>query len=114
LVVVVVGCAKGPPEPVDPDRACEALRTALDAWKSGATTDTLKSGQPPIYVNDSDWLAGHRLTSYELKANGKHYGAQYRCWVVLSLESSKGKRSDKTVKYLIDTHPRVVIVRDDL
>ena len=115
LPVLALGCGGArPPEPADPDQAREALRAALDAWRKGEPPDALKGRQPPIYVNDADWQAGHRLAGYELKGDGKYYGAQFRCSVVLSLELGKGKRSDKVVKYLIDTHPRVVIVRDDL
>jgi hypothetical protein len=113
LSFVALGCGQSRPQPADPDKANEALRAALDAWQNGDTPEGLKARQPPIYVNDADWFAGHRLTGYELNGDGKYYGAQFRCSVVLSLEPSKGKRSDKTVKYLIDTHPRVVIVRDE-
>jgi hypothetical protein len=112
--VLVIGCAKPPPEPADPDKARQVLRSALDAWQKGETPDALKARQPPIYFNDTDWQAGRRLAGYQVKEDGKHYGAQFRCSVVLSLEGDMGKRSDKPVKYLVDTHPAVVIVRDDL
>ena len=114
LPALALGCGQAPPEPADPDQARQALRTALGAWQKGEAPEALKARQPPVYVNDADWQAGLRLAGYELKGDGKYYGAQFRCSVVLSLESGKGKRSDKVVKYLIDTHPRVVIVRDDL
>jgi hypothetical protein len=114
LPALAPGCGPAPPRPADPDVARQVLRTALDAWQKGDPADSLKAGQPPIYVNDTDWKAGVRLTGYEVKGDGTFYGAQYRCSVVLSVEPGKGGRSDKTVKYLIDTQPRLVIVRDDL
>jgi hypothetical protein len=114
LSALALGCGQAPPRPADPDAARQALRAALDAWRQGEPPQELKARQPPIYVNDTDWQAGVRLTGYELKGDGAFYGVQYRCSVVLSVEPGKGRKSEKTVKYLIDTHPRLVIVRDDL
>jgi hypothetical protein len=114
LTVLAPGCGKAPSEPADPDQARQALRAALDAWQNGEAPEALKDRDPPVFVNDRDWQAGHRLTGYRLKGDGTYYGAQFRCSVVLSFGAGRGKPSEKTVKYLIDTHPRVVIVRDDL
>jgi hypothetical protein len=114
LTSLALGCGPATPRPADPDKAREALRTALDAWQNGERPEALKARQPALYVNDADWQAGLRLTGYELKGDGDYHGVQFRCSAVLSLEAGKGQRSDKAVKYLIDTQPRVVIVRDEL
>ena len=114
LPVLALGCGRAPPPaPADPDKARETLRTALEAWREGGTPASLKERSPPIYVNDRDWEAGRRLARYEVQDKAEHYGSQFRCSVRLSLHDARGNVTDRTVKYLIDTQPALVIVRDD-
>jgi hypothetical protein len=109
-----LGCrGRGVPPPADPEQARHALRTALDAWRQGETPGALQQRSPPIHVNDSDWHAGLRLKRYELKGPEGHHGSQFRCSVLLSLQNEKGQAVDRTVNYLVDTHPALVIVRDN-
>jgi hypothetical protein len=108
------GCRGRVPAPADPGRGREALHAALDAWEKGETPESLRQRTPPIYVTDTDWLAGQRLVHYQLKDKDEYHGSQFRCWVVLSLQSAKGGRKEKTVSYLIDTQPALVIVRGDM
>jgi hypothetical protein len=67
------GCSggSGRAAPVDPGRAREALKSALESWKKGETPDALKSASPPIVVQDFDWMAGHSLVNYESRARAR-------------------------------------------
>ncbi|MBI1901542.1 MAG: hypothetical protein HYS13_10590 [Planctomycetia bacterium] len=112
LATAVLGCGQELPPAADANMARQALGTALEAWKSGQPGDSLKKASPPVYFTDKDWQAGKRLTAFEVKENSEHFGLQVRCFVALSLDDN-GQAVQKDVKYLIDTQPTIVIVRDD-
>ena len=79
------------PAPVDPSRARDALKTALESWKKGDAIDALKSGSPPIVAQDFDWMAGHRLVGYEVTGDGKDDDANLRIPVDLTLRTAQGQ-----------------------
>ena len=87
------GCSEeqGRAAPVDPSLARDALKTALESWKKGDTIDALKSGSPPIVAQDFDWMAGHRLVSYEVTGDGKDDDANLRIPVDLTLRTAQGQ-----------------------
>src|SRR5689334_17618700 len=73
------GCGgSGTAAPVDPPRAREALKVAMESWKKGDRIDALRSGSPPIVAQDFDWMGGHRLLAYEVKGEGKDDDANLR------------------------------------
>jgi hypothetical protein len=102
------------PRPADVEEGRAALQEALDAWQQGKASEDLQQRTPPIYVNDTDWRAGQSLVRYRLKNGNEYHGAQLRCSVLLSLRTKGGEQREKTVTYLIDTHPALVIVRGDM
>jgi len=106
-----LGCGSSLPTAADPERARDALRTALDAWKNGESSDALQKRSPPIYVRDLDWSDGWKLKDYRFTLDDEQYGQQRRCHIRLSLVSPKGKAAGKEVQYLVDTAPALVIVR---
>lgn len=116
LVVVglclLQGCNKGPTEAADIDRAEPALRTALEAWKSGKSQQVLTEQTPSILMNEDDWREGKKLMDYKMEETGALYGRQVVWWVQIKVEQKGGKVEERRVKYVIDTIPRIVIVRD--
>jgi hypothetical protein len=102
---------------VDPPRAREALKTALDQWKAGAGPRSLQSSATPMTVQDFDWAAGAKLLDYQVVDDGKPYDANLRVQVRLVL-SHPGKDKDedqaveKKVWYLVGTSPSVTVFRD--
>lgn len=111
-VVLLTGCGKQLAENVDPDQAKQALQTALDAWKDGKSNAELGSLQPPIVMNEADWTNGGRLLDYKMDAAGTVDGRQVRWVVQIKLQDKAGKVSERKATYIIDTVPRIVIVRD--
>jgi hypothetical protein len=102
---------------VNAPRAREALKTALDQWKAGATVDSMPSSATPMTVQDFDWAAGAKLVDYEIVDDGKAYDANLRVRVKLSLFApgrSTGKPTEKQVWYLVGTSPSVTVFRDAL
>jgi len=106
------GCSKGPEKPADLDQAGPALRAALEAWKSGSSQQDLESQNPSILMNESDWREGKSLMDYKMEEAGAMHGRQVTWWVRIKLQDKSGKTEDRKAKYVIDTTPRLVIVRD--
>jgi len=105
------GCGRTLDPNADPAEADKALRTALEAWKGGKSPDDLKQGRPPILMNEDDWRTGKRLLDYEME-KGSLSGRQVRCRVRIKLQGADGEAADREAVYIIDTVPRIVIVRD--
>lgn len=108
------GCSGGggSAAPVDPSRAREALNTALESWRKGDKIDALKTGSPPIVVQDFDWMAGHPLVAFEVMGDGKDDDANLRIPVKLTLRTTQGKVVDKSVSYVVGTSPAITVFRE--
>ncbi len=109
---LVPGCGKGPAEPADVDQAGPALRAALEAWKGGKSQQELAAGEPSILMNEDDWRVGKRLVHFEMEDKGSLSGRQVVWKVQIQLHDKDGKNEDRKATYVIDTTPRLVIVRD--
>jgi hypothetical protein len=99
-------------EPADIDQAGPALRTALEAWKGGKSQQELADQAPSILMNEDDWRVGKRLVHYEMEERGSLSGRQVVWKVQMRLQDRGGKTEDYKATYVIDTTPRLVIVRD--
>jgi hypothetical protein len=100
---------------VDPPRAREALKLALDQWKGGAEPRSFSSSATPMTVQDFDWAAGAKLIDYQIVDDGKAADANLRVQVKLALSGSgkdKGQIHEKMVWYLVGTSPSVTVFRD--
>jgi hypothetical protein len=104
-------CQRSLGPPADVAEADRALRTALDAWKSGKSPAELEAARPSILVNDDDWRMGKHLLDFQMEECSLA-GRQVRCRVRLKLQDRDGKTNDQAAVYVIDTTPRIVIVRD--
>jgi hypothetical protein len=113
LLLPVLGCGKTLDAPVDQDKAREVLQTALESWKQGESYGALGQRQPPIYFNEPGWEAGKKLVNYQA-GQMELFGRQGRCSVKLFLQDKGGKAIERDISYLIDTTPRIVIVRENL
>ena len=105
------GCRRGLDKAADADEGAKALRTALEAWKSGKPPEELRSANPSIVMNEDDWRTGKRLLGYKVEEVALS-GRQIRATVQIKLEDRDGKTRDQKAVYIIDTTPRLVIVRD--
>lgn len=108
---LVAGCHKNLGPDADPDAGGKALQTALEAWKSGAPQADLEKRQPPILMNEDDWGAGKRLLDFKVEETAMS-GRQVRSRVRIKLRDRDGKTLEQRATYIIDTTPRIVIVRD--
>jgi hypothetical protein len=106
------GCGEAVTENADAEQAGPALRTALEAWKSGKSEGELRNQKPPIIMNEDDWRSGKRLVDFKMDPAGALFGRQVRWRVQIKLQEPSGKTVDRQATYIIDTAPRLVIVRD--
>lgn len=113
LLGLLAGCGPELPPAVDPGDAGRYLSGALDAWKTGESHDALAQKEPPVVFTEPLWKEGVQLLSYELGEVQLH-GRQGRCTVKLTLQNKDGKQYQRSIGYLIDTTPRVVITREGL
>lgn len=110
-VLSIAGCSGSVANPVDPDRARGALKSALDHWKSGGDPLSLPTSATPMTVQDLEWQSGAKLVDYEVLGDGDPADANLRVKVKLTL-AGKGKNAEKTVDYLVTTSPAVTVFRD--
>jgi hypothetical protein len=108
---LVVGCGQSLEAAADPAAADKALQTALEAWKSGKSPLDLTKASPSIIMNEDDWRAGKRLLDFDMEKSSLS-GRQVRCRVRIKLQDKDDKPVDRNAVYIIDTNPRIVIVRD--
>lgn len=70
IAAAALGCGAPEVGRVDPqrspERAEQALRSALDAWKAGQKPEALQSAASPIAVHDSVWRSGRTLADYAI------------------------------------------------
>jgi hypothetical protein len=116
LILTLSGCSSSNAHAVDPPRAREALKTALDYWKQGESPKSLSSGATPMTVQDLEWEGGAKLIDYQILDDGQQADANLRVKVKLTTSGAKGgsKNSEKTVNYLVTTSPSVTVFRDML
>ncbi len=112
-LAAALGCGGGgtplPPE-TDAAKGREALKTALEAWKRGGTTDELK---PTMTVSDPDWAAGRKLVSYEIAPEDARKGVDLLLSVKLTLDRGEGKPQTRTVRYIVAGADAKIVLRDE-
>lgn len=100
---------------VDAPRAREALKIALEHWKSGGDASSLQSSSTPMVAQDFDWSSGAKLLDYQIIDDGKEEDANLRVQVKLKLSppgKEKAKPVEKTASYVVNTSPSVSVYRD--
>jgi hypothetical protein len=105
------GCRGGLGKDADPDEGGKALQTALQAWKEGKSPADLESMAPSIIMNEDAWRSGKRLLDFKVEESAMA-GRQVRCRVRIKLADKDGRTVEQKATYIIDTTPRLVIVRD--
>jgi hypothetical protein len=112
VVLLCAGCNRPAPAMADPDQATAALKSALDAWQRGDTTDSLLSAARPIHVGDAEWESGRRLLEYKI-LSGQTAGFGWRCDVLLTVQSEDGSVKEHPAMYRIDTDPAIVVIHEN-
>jgi hypothetical protein len=111
LICFLLGCGQRA-ENADLEQAEPALRTALEAWKGGKSQEDLAGQTPSILMNEDDWRVGKRLLDFKMDDQGALSGRQVVWHAQIKLQDNSGKTEDRRATYVIDTTPRIVIVRD--
>lgn len=114
LAAAIAGCgdADENPYPVRASVARQTLEAALELWKSGQPISAAQQQNPPIVVQDLDWMAEAKLKSFSVIGEGTEVGANLSVAVTLELVDSSGKASQRDVWYLVGTDPALTVFRD--
>ena len=110
-ICLLPGCGRGLDPDADAAEAAKALQAALEAWKKGQSPDELEKGKPSILMNEDNWRAGKRLVDFKVEESSLS-GRQIRAQVRIKLKDKDGEMREQKAVYIIDTTPRIVIVRD--
>jgi hypothetical protein len=111
-----MGCGhrnQKPPAPSDPAKAKQALTEALDAWRTGATADSLREKKPPVIVDDYSWKSDDKLVSYQIQGNGTPSGTRVTFTTNLEVRNSAGATQRTAATYIVATEPILTIHRSD-
>jgi hypothetical protein len=112
LVLSISGCSDQHLKySVNVDQARETLVVALDGWRRGQSPGDLQGIDPAIVVQDADWLAGARLLAYEVDPEVEPQDANLMARVRLTLKGRDGRKSTKTVRYVVGTAPSLTVLR---
>ena len=96
---------------VDAAQARQTLENVLNCWKEGATPESCKEMNPSVVVQDMDWKAGLKLSSFEILGDGEAVDANLRCPVKLTLQDPKQGQIERKVTYLVGTSPVLTVFR---
>ena len=114
LVLAFAGCGtNNVPQPIDTAEAGRHLEAALKSWKADEPYSGLADRSPSIVFNEPLWQDGAKLLSYDLEPV-ELQGRQGRSTAKLTLKDKAGKQYERRIGYVIDTVPRIVIVRENL
>lgn len=112
-MLALSGCGGGGPEiraTGSADDATAVLTRTLDAWKSGATPDSLNTGDSAVVVIDADWQAGRKLTAFELPEPGIENGGHWRVAAKLTMD---GRKTAETTFYAVTPGCPASVIRSD-
>ncbi len=112
LAVIASGCnSHTKASPVDPTLARSTLKSVLESWQRGESIDSWQSKQPPVVVQDFDWKAGTKLSSFEIFQKDETMDANLFCQVKLTMQNAQSQQSDRLVTYIVGTSPVFTVFR---
>ncbi|VTR98724.1 hypothetical protein [Tuwongella immobilis] len=115
LVCSLVGC--GEPAPLGmattPEESLAALKSGLDAWKSGQSQADLRSKVPAVFFQDDDFTRQRKLIDFQLQEPGKVVGIGYSYRVTLTLQEPGKSPIKRQLAYRVVTTPVVNITREE-
>jgi hypothetical protein len=113
-LLLFIGCSGSQPtdDIEQSDQMLNVLKTALDAWKDG-TAETLARRASPIRFADDDLAAGRRLIAYRLDDPEISALPFESVFVDLTLQTSDGKKVERTVGYQISLSPALAVLRSE-
>jgi hypothetical protein len=121
-MLFVSGClGSGQASAVDVPQARDALKAAMEQWKSGGDLKSVELSGTKVVASDPEWAAGAKLIDYQILDDGKSEGVNLRVAVKLTLSNldkdndkgkGKGKPVEKKASYVVGTSPSVTVYRD--
>lgn len=107
------GCSSSLPAETDESKGRELLKVCLEAWKRGEAPDQLVKGSPSIVARDPDWIAGLKLTNYEIDPQNERAGVDLQVAVKLFVARGDAKPVEKKVKFTVGIGSTNVCMRNE-
>lgn len=114
VCMALAGCGRGTPIEASgsEEQVRQAVREALDGWKSGMTLSDFTAAHPTIVVADEEWQAGAALADYKLSEPATLNGSHWRQKVELQTKG-KSKSKPTAVYYAVTLGEKTSILRSD-
>lgn len=113
-LAAVAGCGGKnftPPPAADPAVARSSLEKALDCWKLRIEPNELQKSEPPVTMQDEDWLDGRRLIDFQILSGEQALGNSIRWPVRLKVVGADNRERSLEVIYVVSTNPVIHIYR---
>ena len=101
------------PPRTDVSLAQGALTTALDTWKDGQPSESLRERTPPIDFRDMSWEQGSKLRNFEVQ-KAEVAGVSAKFTVKLDVTEKSGAKRTRIVVYNADAGQAIIIRPDSL
>ena len=116
LALALAGC-RGDSPPLDmattPEKSRAALTAAFDAWKAGATAQSLAARSPAVYLLDDSFAKGSKLLDYRIEGEPKVVGIGMTYLATLTLQDGANAPATRKLAYRVVTAPNTAISREE-
>jgi len=112
LSPLCAGCGPGAAAGPSAETARVALDAALAAWTRGEKPGQLPGTNPLVFVHDTPWSQGLRLTAYEILGEEEDEDAVAEKRFTVRLAFSQPDRSEEVRYHVLGADP-VMVFRDE-
>ena len=109
-LLALAGCSRGTERYIPSEQASrQALEAALTAWQNGRPPGEVAGGPPAVRVVDSKWLAGQKISTFEILGEDSKQGPTF-----FSVRlTPRGAGQEQVVRYVVVGRDPLWVYRED-
>ena len=112
MIFGIIGCGTpNVPNPSDPVKSRDILRSVLESWKRGETFEDYQKRKPTVTVVEPAWKSGLTMTDYDMSGEPTPDGYDVQFKAKLIMRDKSGVFSTQKAVYNVSTTPAEVVVR---